>query len=60
LKGDNVVQTTTPETYTELLRQMHEALRAQNPQWVEPDGDSPICDDYERRLAEMLELVTNE
>jgi hypothetical protein len=54
------MQTTRKETHAELLRQMHEALRAQNPQWIEPDGESPICDDYERRLAELLELVTNE
>ena len=54
------MQATTHQTYAELLQQMHEALRAQNPQWIEPDGESPICDDYERRLAELLELVTNE
>jgi len=41
-------------TYSDLQRQMHEALRAQNPQWVGPDGESPICDDYERRLAKLL------
>ena len=29
----------------DLLHQMHEALRVQNPQWVGPDGESPICDD---------------
>jgi hypothetical protein len=60
LKGGNAMQATTHQTYAELLQQMHEALRAQNPQWVKPDGESPICDDYERRLAELLELVTNE
>ena len=54
------MQTAKYETYAELLQQMREALRAQNPQWVEPDGESPICDEYERRLAELLELVTNE
>jgi hypothetical protein len=48
------------QAYAELQQRMHEALRAQNPQWIEPDGESPICDDYERRLAELLELVTNE
>ncbi len=41
----------------ELQRQMHEALRNQNPQWVEPDGESPICDEYERRFAELLEML---
>jgi hypothetical protein len=47
----------THHSYAELRRQMHDALRAQNPQWVEPDGTSPICDDYERRFAELLDLV---
>jgi hypothetical protein len=39
---------------------MREALRAQNPEWVNPDGSSPICDDYERRLAELLQLVATD
>jgi hypothetical protein len=48
------------QSYIELQRRMHEALRARNSQWIEPDGESPICDDDERRIAEMLDLVTNE
>jgi len=48
------------QAYVELQQRMREALRSQNPQWVEPDGSSPICDDYERRLVELLDLVTNE
>jgi len=47
-------------SYAELRREMHEALRAQHPEWVMPDGSSPICDDYERRLAELLELVATD
>ena len=47
--------------YTQLLREMHEALRSQNPEWIQQDGDSPICDSYESRLAELLDLFsTNE
>ena len=42
--------------YAKLQQHMHEALRAQNPHWIGPDGKSPICDDYERRFAELLEL----
>jgi len=48
------------DSYADLRRKMREALRAQNPEWVNPDGSSPICDDYERRLAELLELVTTD
>jgi hypothetical protein len=50
----------THHSYAALRQQMHEALREQNPQWIEPDGSSPICDEYERRLAEILELVATD
>jgi hypothetical protein len=50
----------TPQSYEELRRLMHDALRSQHPEWIEPDGECPTCDEYDRRLAEMLELVTNE
>ena len=43
-------------TYGELQRQIHYALREQHPEWVEPDGDSPVCQSYERRFAELLAL----
>jgi hypothetical protein len=43
-------------TYADLQQQLHNALREQNPQWIEPDGDSPMCRSYERRLAELLAL----
>jgi hypothetical protein len=40
--------------YTELQREMHDALRAQHPEWIEADGKSPTCDYYESRFAELL------
>jgi len=43
--------------YTELQREMREALRTQHPEWVNPDGNSPICDLYEARFAELLRLA---
>jgi hypothetical protein len=43
-------------TYTELQRQIHHDLQVQHPEWIEPNGDSPICDFYERRLAELIDL----
>jgi hypothetical protein len=43
-------------TYAELQQHMRNALREQHPEWVEADGDSPICHSYERRLAELLAL----
>jgi hypothetical protein len=41
--------------YTELLQKIHNDLRIQHPEWVEPNGESPICDDYEARLLAQLE-----
>ena len=41
-------------TYAELQQQIHHDLRAQHPEWIGPNGDSPICDFYERRFAELI------
>ena len=41
-------------TYTELLQQIHGDLRIQHPDWVRPNGESPLCDSYEARLMELL------
>jgi hypothetical protein len=35
--------------------QIHDDLRAQHPEWIEPNGECPECDFYEARLAELLE-----
>jgi hypothetical protein len=43
-------------TYIELQRRIHDDLRVQHPEWVQSNGDSPICDIYERRLAELIDL----
>ena len=43
--------------YAELRELIRRSLRAQNPEWVEPNGDSPICDSYEARFAELLGLT---
>ena len=45
-------------TYTELRKQIHDDLRMQHPEWVQPNGASPKCDSYESRLAELLESFT--
>ena len=41
-------------TYAELQQQIHDDLRLQHPEWILPDGESPICDSYEARLMELL------
>ena len=40
--------------YTELQRQMRDALRAQHPGWIEANGKSPTCDYYESLFAALL------
>ena len=45
-------------TYTELQQQIHDDLRIQHPEWVNPNGESPRCDSYESRLTEMLDPLT--
>jgi len=41
-------------TYEELQRHILNALRDQNPDWIEPDGSSPIFESYQKRFAELL------
>jgi len=45
-------------TYADLRRQIHDDLRIQHPEWVQPNGESPMCDSYEARLVEMLQAIT--
>jgi hypothetical protein len=45
-------------TYTELRQQIHDDLRIQHPEWVGPNGESPMCDSYEARLMELLDIFT--
>jgi hypothetical protein len=44
-------------TYEELRQQIHDDLRLQHPEWIQPDGKSPICDSYEARLTQLLDSL---
>ena len=44
--------------YTGRRQQIHDDLRIQHPEWVEPNGESPTCDSYEARLVELLDALT--
>jgi len=46
-------------SYAELQELIRVSLRIQNPQWVEPNGDSPVCDLYEARFAELIRLASS-
>ena len=43
-------------SYAQLQRHIHNALRVEHPEWVQPNGDCPTCESYESRLAELLGL----
>ncbi len=46
-------------TYTELKQQIHDDLRVQHPEWIEPSGACPTCDSYESRLAQLLNQLAD-
>jgi hypothetical protein len=45
-------------SYAELRQQIHHDLRIQHPEWVQPNGECPMCDSYEARLMELLDTFT--
>jgi hypothetical protein len=54
IPGQPVVMPPQAHTYAELRQQIHHDLRIQHPEWVQPNGESPMCDSYEARLMELL------
>ena len=47
-------------TYTDLRKQIHEDLRVQHPEWIQPNGESPMCDSYEARLMKTLDVLVRQ
>ena len=43
------------DTYAGLLQQIRNDLRLQHPEWIQPNGQCPMCDSYEARLIELLD-----
>jgi hypothetical protein len=41
----------------ELQQQIHDDLRIQHPEWIEPNGECPMCDFYESRLMGGLDIL---
>ena len=60
--GQSLTTATAPphqiHTYAELRQQIHDDLRIQHPEWVQPNGESPMCDAYEARLRGLLLAAT--
>jgi hypothetical protein len=48
---------TTIHSHAQLRQQIHDDLRIQHPEWIEPNGDCPECDFYEARLMEELDTL---
>jgi hypothetical protein len=40
-----------------LREQIHDDLLRQHPEWILPNGESPMCDVYETRLVDLLALM---
>ena len=40
--------------YGSLLLQIRNDLRLQHPDWIQPNGQCPMCDSYEARLMKLL------
>lgn len=43
-------------SFAELQQRIHIALREQHPDWIEPNGESSLCDDYESRFADLIKM----
>jgi hypothetical protein len=45
-------------TYPDFCKQIRAALQRQEPRWIDVNGNSPLCDSYEARFAELLGIPT--
>jgi len=43
------------DTYGGLLQQIRDDLRLQHPDWIQANGQCPMCDCYEARLIKLLD-----
>jgi hypothetical protein len=52
---ESMAMTDKVHTYADLLQQIRNDLRIQHPEWIQPNGESPMCDSYAARLMELLD-----
>jgi hypothetical protein len=50
-----MIMTYKAHTYSALLQKIHNDLRIQHPEWIQPNGECSTCDSYEARLMELLD-----
>jgi len=43
-------------SYADLQKQLRNDLLAQHPEWIDSDGNCPTCDEYDRRLAQLISM----
>lgn len=43
-------------SYADLQKQLHNDLLVQHPEWIDSDGNCPTCDEYDRRLAQLISM----
>jgi hypothetical protein len=43
------------DAYADLVQQIRNDLRLQHPDWIQANGQCPMCDCYEARLIELLD-----
>ena len=48
------------DRYVNLVQQIRNDLRLQHPDWIQPNGQCPMCDSYEARLMELLAASTRD
>jgi hypothetical protein len=59
---DNATDRMTTRSRTsvvQLQQGIHDALRVQHPDWIEPSGDYPTCESHESRLAKLLGFASS-
>ena len=44
-------------SFAELRALIRASLQSQHPEWIESNGKSPICDEYDARLVYLLGLA---
>jgi hypothetical protein len=47
------------QTYADLQKLIHKALREQHPEWVDANGKCALCDAYEARFAYLLDVFAS-
>jgi len=47
------------DSYSNLVQQIRNDLRLQHPEWIQANGQCPMCDSYEARLIEILHASTS-